>query len=124
MNTNKTNLLTAVQTASDQWKTFFNKGDALGCASCYEENAVMIAKPLGVFNGKKEIEQFWTKLFEEGYKDVVYTNQKIELVNETAAGLSAEWSMNKAKGMIHQELWVLQPDGKARLHRDDFEVFS
>jgi len=58
MNTNKTNLLTAVQTASDQCKTFFNKRDALGCASCYEENAVMIAKPLGVFNGKKKLSDF------------------------------------------------------------------
>jgi hypothetical protein len=30
--------------------------------------------------------------------------------------------MNKASGVIHKELWVLQEDGAAKLREDDFEA--
>ncbi len=30
--------------------------------------------------------------------------------------------MNKASGVIHKELWVLQPDGTAKLREDYFEA--
>ena len=32
--------------------------------------------------------------------------------------------MNKAQGVIHKELWVLQSDGTAKLREDDFEAMS
>ena len=30
--------------------------------------------------------------------------------------------MNKASGVIHKELWVIQEDGSAKLREDHFEV--
>ena len=30
--------------------------------------------------------------------------------------------MNKAHGVIHRELWVLQEDGSAKLREDNFEA--
>jgi len=30
--------------------------------------------------------------------------------------------MNKADGVIHKELWVLQADGTTKLREDDFEA--
>jgi len=32
--------------------------------------------------------------------------------------------MNKAGGVIHKELWVLQEDGNAKLREDDFEAMG
>ncbi|TDI78746.1 MAG: isochorismatase, partial [Betaproteobacteria bacterium] len=62
------------------------------------------------------------KLINDGYSTVEYINPKINIVNETSAILTAKWKMNKANGVIHKELWVLQEDGTAKLREDDFEI--
>ncbi len=121
INTN-TKLLDAVREGSSKWKAAFNAGDGAGCAAQYEELAVMHAKPIGTFTGRAEIEAFWKKLIGDGFADVEYLDTKIEAVDETAAVLTSGWKMNKAAGVIHKELWVLQEDGTARLREDDFEV--
>ncbi len=115
-------VLNAVRKASAQWKSAFNSGDAKGCAEQYENNAVMHARPFGTFTGVVEIQSFWQQLIEDGFSDVEYINLKIEVINETSALLTSEWKMNKAKGVIHKELWVLQEDGSAKLREDDFEA--
>jgi len=60
MTNNKQNdiLLSAVNKASEQWQLAFNSGDAAGCAAQYEQNAVMHARPFGVFTGAVEIQSF------------------------------------------------------------------
>lgn len=118
----KKTLLKAVSEASGKWRAAFNAGDASGCAAQYEGNAVMHARPFGTFSGRKEIEGFWKKLIEAGYSDVDYLDPRIEVVDENSAILKSGWKMNKASGVIHKELWVLQPDGTAKLREDDFEA--
>ena len=115
-------VLSAISNASEKWKTAFNTGDAKGCASQYESDAVMVAKPFGTFSGAKEITAFWQKLIDDGFSDVDYIEPKIEVIDECSAVLSSGWRMNKASGVITKELWVLQPDGTAKLRIDEFEA--
>ncbi len=112
----------AVQEASLHWQLAFNAGDAAGCAGLYEDSAVMHARPFGTFSGRDEIQGFWRKLIDDGFENVEYLNPKIEILSETTAVLTGAWKMNKAQGVIHKELWVMQPDGTTRLREDDFEA--
>lgn len=118
----QTAVLEAVKKASSQWQSAFNSGDAAGCAAQYESAAVMHARPFGTFTGTSEIQGFWQKLVDDGFADVEYVEPKTEVVDETSAILTSGWKMNKAAGVIHKELWVLQEDGSAKLREDDFEA--
>ena len=82
----------------------------------------MNAKPFGTFTGTSEIKAFWQKLIDDGFSDVDYINPVVEVVDEMRAVLKSGWKMNKAAGVIHKELWVIQSDGTAKLREDDFEV--
>lgn len=115
-------LLEAVTSASEQWKSAFNSGDASGCADQYEHNAVMHARPFGTFTGTEEILGFWQKLIDDGFSAVEYVDPTIEIIDEKSALLKSNWKMNKASGVIHKELWILQSDGTAKLREDDFEA--
>lgn len=118
----KTFVLSAVEQASQKWKSSFNAGNAAGCADQYEKDAVMHARPFGTYTGTSEIKAFWQKLMDDGFKGVEYIDPKISVVDKDSAILSSGWKMNKAQGVIHKELWVLQPDGAAKLREDDFEA--
>lgn len=120
----KKNVLVAVKKASESWKIAFNSGNVEGCVAQYEENAVMNVNPFGQFSGTDQIRAFWQKLISEGFSDVEYIDPKIEVINETRAELKAGWKMNKAHGIIHRELWVLQSDGTAKLREDNFEALD
>lgn len=115
-------VLAAVQLASQKWQNAFNAADAAGCASAYEQNAVMNVKSFGTFTGRAEIESFWMKIIADGFADVEYIDTKIEVLDEKTALLSSKWKMNNAHGVITKELWVIQSDGLALLREDDFEV--
>ena len=121
-NEKKAAILEAVNKASESWKSAFNSGDAAGCARQYEKDAIMHARPFGTFTGTEEIQSFWQKLIDDGFADVDYIEPKIKVIDEVSAVLTSAWKMNKAKGVIHKELWVLQPDGTAKLREDDFEA--
>lgn len=121
-NEQKEAVLNAVDTASLQWRSAFNLGDAEGCAAQYEKTAIMHARPFGRYAGTAEIQAFWQKLIDEGYTDVEYIDPQIEVIDEVSAILTSGWKMNKARGVIHRELWVLQEDGSAKLREDDFEA--
>jgi len=118
----KSKVLNAVNLASENWKSSFNSGNAVGCAAQYEENAIMHARPFGTFKGLNEIQAFWQKLIDDGFSDVDYIDPNIEVIDATSAVLSSSWKMNNASGVIHKELWVLQADGSAKLREDDFEA--
>lgn len=115
-------VLDLVSNASTKWKEAFNSGNAAGCAAQYEENAVMSAKPFGTFTGTTEIKAFWQKLIDDGFSDVDYIDPVVEVIDEMSAVLKSDWKMNKAAGVIHKELWVIQPDGTVKLREDDFEA--
>lgn len=115
-------LIKDTQTASNQWKDYFNQGDAKGCTSMYEQNALMIAQPFGEFNGHGQIEAFWQELIDQGFTAVEYVNPSIEVIDDKTTLLKSEWTMNKAQGVITKELWVRQSDGTMRLQDDRFEA--
>ena len=121
-NNQETQILDAVRQASIRWQSAFNAGDAAGCAAEYEPTAVMHARPFGTYTGTAEIQGFWKKIIDDGFSDVEYLDPKIEILNDTSATLTSGWRMNKASGVIHKELWVLQEDGSAKLREDDFEA--
>ena len=72
--------------------------------------------------GLKKFKVFGKKLIDDGFSDVDYINPKIEVIDGTSAILTSGWKMNKASGVIHKELWVLQENGVAKLREDDFEA--
>ncbi|MGG9998631.1 SgcJ/EcaC family oxidoreductase [Pseudovibrio ascidiaceicola] len=115
-------LNTAVATASRAWRDAFNAGDAAGAAALYEDDAVMVVKPFGTFKGREAIEGFWTDIISKGFDDVVYSNTVTTVLDQTSARVAANWKMNNAHGVITNELWVLQPDGRALLREDHFEI--
>lgn len=115
-------LVAAVNDASARWKMAFNTEDAKGCTAQYEATATMQAIPFGTFTGHDKIQNFWQQLMNDGFTNVEYIDPKIEVLNETTAVLTAQWKMNKAHGVIHRELWVLQADGTAKLREDIFEA--
>lgn len=115
-------VLDAVREASARWQSAFNAGNAAGCAAEYETTAVMHARPFGKFSGKTEIQEFWQKIIDNGFGEVEYVNPKIDVLDEKSAILTSGWKMNKASGVIHKELWVVQGDGTAKLREDDFEA--
>jgi len=115
-------VLDAVNAASSKWKHAFNSGDAAGCAAQYESDAVMEAKPFGVFKGATEIQAFWQKIIDDGFSDVEYIEPELEIIDADRAVLTSRWKMNHAFGVITKELWILQEDGTAKLREDAFEV--
>lgn len=116
------NVEQATRDASKRWQDFFNSGNAAGCASCYENDALMSAQPFGEFTGRETIQNFWQNLMNEGFAEVEYINAKITVVDENSALLTSDWRMNKAHGIITKELWVRQQDGSMALREDYFEV--
>lgn len=112
----------AVKLASSKWQAAFNAGDGEACASCYEEGALMVAKPFGSFRGRAEIASFWNQIIADGFADVAYVDTSIEKLDDRSAVLVSGWTMNKAKGAITKELWVLQDTGEALLREDHFEA--
>ncbi|MEM7795931.1 MAG: isochorismatase [Cyanobacteria bacterium P01_C01_bin.118] len=121
-NTQNLSLIAAVNEASARWKVAFNAEDAEGCTAQYEATATMQAIPFGTFTGHDKIQSFWQQLINDGFADVEYIDPKIEVLNATTAVLTSQWKMNKAHGLIHKELWVLQADGTAKLREDIFEA--
>lgn len=117
-------LIEAVKLASDLWKKGFNTQDAALCAAQYTANAPMLARPFGKFVGTEAIQAFWQNLIDQGYRDVEYIDPKFDVIDEKSVLLTTAWKMNKAHGVVHKELWVLQDDGCAKLVDDEFEVLG
>lgn len=109
--------------ASKEWILEFNKGNAKACVVRYDKNAVMSAMPFGIKNGIKEISEFWTPFIESGATNLIYTNVRIEVVNETTVFLSGNWSMNVGEGVIYQEKWE-KKNGEWLYTYDNFEVLK
>ncbi len=120
--TMSTMIVDAAKAASERWQSFFNAGDAAGCASCYEDNAVMVAKPFGEFVGRDAILAFWQKIIADGFADVTYMSPTLTAEDAKSVVLTSDWTMNNAHGVITRELWVQQNDGKMKLREDHFEV--
>lgn len=109
--------------ASKTWINAFNNGNSQQCVESYSSTAVLHAMPFGVKKGTQEIMDFWKPFMESGASNLVYTNVRIEVANETTAFLAANWSMNVGRGIIYQEKWE-KIDGKWVLTYDDFEVLE
>lgn len=120
--TDTNTVLDASKAAIARWQQAFNKQDAAGCAAQYEEGAVMHARPFGTFTGREEIQAFWQKIIDDGFHGVEYSDVSWTPEGDDGYILSAKWTMNKAFGVVHREHWLLQADGTAKLHSDDFEV--
>lgn len=120
----RNDILAACQQGIENWKQAFNHQNAAGCAAQYTEKAVMTAKPFGTFVGREAIREFWQQIIDQGFTDVSYRNTTWEMKDHNAYILRSEWSMNKAWGVVHEEIWVVQPDGQALLESDEFEVLG
>lgn len=116
------NVLETCKQGIAAWQLAFNSQNAKGCADQYNESCVMTAAPFGEFEGKEAIQAFWQDIMDKGFADVAYTEVKWEAHGDNGYVLSSNWTMNKAFGVVHRELWVVEEDGKARLASDHFEI--
>lgn len=108
--------------ASQQWIMAFNKGDIQTCAEKYLSRAVMDVKPLGRYQGREAIQQFWATFVQlTKASGLLYSNIDINVIDENSAKLTASWSMNVARGVINEEHWVKE-NGTWLLANDDFSV--
>ena len=112
----------AVMKASNQWKAAFNNSDAQGCADCYTENTQMIVTPMGEYNGKKAVFEFWDALIKQGAKNVEYSDVELKTIDDNTVLLSAKWTMNIGRGIITEERWVKQSNNTWLLEFDAFEI--
>jgi ketosteroid isomerase-like protein len=111
-----------VSEASKQWIKAFNQGDITACAQTYTSRAVMDARPMGRYDGREAIYEFWSGFVNSTKAtDLTYTNVNIEFIDENTAKLSASWSMNVGQGIISEELWVKE-NNLWLLSYDDFTV--
>ncbi|EMH3446233.1 nuclear transport factor 2 family protein [Vibrio harveyi] len=117
-------VLERAQAGISAWQIAFNNQDAAGCAAHYAEDAIMVAKPFGTFEGREAIQAFWQNIMDQGFNSVDYTNTKWEQDSEQGYILTSDWTMNKAFGVVHKELWEIQADGLSRLTYDEFEVLG
>ncbi len=108
---------------SSEWIENFNKGNFEHCINAYLDDAAMIVKDVGEFNGKSEITEFWTQLTKTA-NYIEYSNINIEVIDEITVHLNASWKMNIAEGVISLEKWVKQNDNSWKLVQDEFEILK
>ncbi len=116
-------MLEDVIKASMKWINSFNSGDNKACGNGYAKNAFMNAIPFTSIQGKEGIEGFWTKLINDGAKNLTYHNPIFKVKTDKSATLSSQWSMNIGEGKIYQEKWELI-NGKWLLTYDEFQVWE
>jgi hypothetical protein len=83
----------------------------------------MTIKGVGVFKGKSQIGKFWRD-FSKTATNLVYSNTKVNLVDEKTVHLSSNWRMNVGEGIITLEEWVKQDNGSWKLTKDKFQVLK
>jgi len=108
---------------SSQWIESFNRGNFEYCINAYLDDAAMVVKDVGEFNGKKEISEFWAELTKTA-NYIEYSNVNIEVIDEITVHLNANWKMNIAEGIISLEKWVKQSDNTWKLLQDEFEILK
>jgi ketosteroid isomerase-like protein len=119
---NSETIKTEVLDASRKWVESFNHGNTKACADTYLEDAVMEARPMGRFDGRKAIFGFWRGFVNStNATNLQYSDINIDVVAENNAVLSAKWSMNVGRGFISKELWRKVGD-LWFLAEDDFTV--
>lgn len=114
--------LDACKAGITAWQQAFNNQDAAGCAAQYAEGTTMIARPMGSFTGREQIQAFWQQIIDQGFKDVDYHNVQWTPEGDDGYLLTSSWTMNNAFGVVHKEHWKLQADGSAKLVFDEFEI--
>jgi len=115
-------IIEQVLESSRNWIANFNNGNASACIDAYTNDAVMNVKPFGTYKGIQEIEGFLKPFLETGAGELEYSNVNVAIENETTVLLTADWKANIGRGIIVQERWVKQKDGKWLLEFDDFEI--
>ncbi|MBU2709615.1 isochorismatase family protein [Zooshikella harenae] len=113
-----------VMDASQAWIEAFNKGNIEQCINTYTETATMRVNPVGEFNNKAKIAEFWQTFSLKHPAELTYRNIQLRILSPTHVILSADWQMNIASGFITKELWVKDHSGKWLLAEDDFSVLA
>jgi ketosteroid isomerase-like protein len=118
---NKENILKEFQVYTNAWVENFNKGNVQYCIDAYVDDARMIVKGLGKFEGKEEIAGFWNELTKKA-NHIEYLNTNILVIDENTIHLNSDWKMNIGEGIITLEEWVKQENNTWKLVNDCFQV--
>jgi ketosteroid isomerase-like protein len=115
------NVLKEFQEYTNAWVENFNKGNMQYCIDAYVDDARMIVKGLGKFEGKEAIAGFWNELTKKA-NHIGYLNTNIIVIDENTIHLNSDWKMNIGEGIITLEEWVKQEDNTWKLVNDCFQV--
>lgn len=111
-----------VARASQIWVEQFNAGNIDYCLSRYSNDALMVVGEDQEFRGTEQIAGFWRPFVESGAGELRYFDVEIQVVSESEAHLSANWSMNVGRGIITLERWMKTDNGEWILAEDRFAV--
>ncbi len=119
---NNDTITAEVLETSKRWIESFNRSDVKACTDKYTKSAIMHARPMGSFEGREAIYEFWNNFMSStDAGNLIYSNSEIEVIDQNSAILSSQWSMNVGKGFIAKELWVKEGN-EWYLYEDDFTV--
>ncbi|SDI80790.1 Ketosteroid isomerase homolog [Ferrimonas sediminum] len=110
--------------ASQNWINQFNHGNLDYCVASYTEGAQLEVIPMGRFEGRKAIREFWQGIMQSGAADLCYRKTWLKLIDDNNVQLGSEWSMNIGHGVITLEQWQRQADGHWKLTHDAFEILE
>ncbi|TKB48944.1 hypothetical protein FCL40_09905 [Ferrimonas sediminicola] len=108
--------------ASQNWINQFNHGNLDYCVASYTDDALLEVSPLGQYDQRGQIHDFWQGMLQSGASDLCYQHTRAEQISEDEVHLNGQWQMNIGRGRILQEQWCRQGDGHWKLKAMKLEI--
>jgi uncharacterized protein (TIGR02246 family) len=113
-----------VSAAYESWNAVFNEGDAQAVAAAYADDAKLLPPTHAVHSGPKEIEEFFSGLFEAGVTDhalaIIEVGGDGDLVYSAAKREGLRRAIPQDVGGIATHIFERQDDGELKLKLHTF----
>lgn len=105
----------AIRDSSSKLILSFSHKDPLGCASLYEDMAMLncINKPLYV--GKSDIQLFWQSLIAEKWGEVELLDLMFDFISTDSVSSTTHWKIGPYIQLILKDRWSFTDDYKVSI---------
>lgn len=121
METVSTDIGAEIRRANGKFESAFGNGDALGVASLYTEDSVVLPPGSSAISGKQDIQRFWQGAMDMGVKQVKLESVEAEQHGETAVELGQYTLSGENNQTIDQGKYIViwrRENGQWKLRRD------